>query len=137
VLVVDDEPMIRQLLEDCLADAGYVIQSAVNGADALRQVERKPPDLVVLDLMMPVMDAEAFIKQLRRKRDNAHLPIVVVSAAYDACEVAARLGAQACFSKPFELDDLVGAVNNLIGPAVAEMPRMPEHVRTAARGRSF
>ncbi len=115
VLVVDDEPMIRQLVADCLVEAGFQAETAANGSEALRSMQRTRPDLIVLDLMMPVLNATGFLELVRLTPHYARVPIVVITATYNAFEEAARLGAQACLSKPFELDDLVAEVARLIG----------------------
>ena len=115
VLVVDDEPMIRQLAADCLAEAGYQVDTAANGSDALRVMNRHAPDLIVLDLMMPQLDATGFVERMRRQPRFAHVALVIMTAAYGALDAAKRLGAHACVSKPFELDDLVAEVERLIG----------------------
>jgi two-component system, OmpR family, response regulator len=123
VLVVDDEPMIRQLVSDFLAEAGYVITSAANGSEALRCMNQHKPDAVVLDLMMPTLDATGFVELMRLNPGYARIPIVVMTAAYNALEHAARLGAQACVTKPFELEELANTVARLIGrPDRAPMP---------------
>jgi CheY-like chemotaxis protein len=123
VLVVDDEPMIRQLVADFLVDAGYLTQTAANGSEALRVMKQLKPDAIVLDLMMPTLDATGFVELLRLNPHYSRVPIVVMTAAYNAAEEAARLGAQACVSKPFEMEDLVDKVGQLIG--IPERPAVP------------
>ena len=115
VLVVDDEPMIRQLVADFLAEAGFATDMAPNGSEALRVIARHKPDAVVLDLMMPLLDGTGFVELLRLNPRYAGIPIVVITAAYGAAEEAARLGAQACVTKPFELEELVETVGRFIG----------------------
>jgi DNA-binding response OmpR family regulator len=115
VLVVDDEPMIRQIVADCLVEAGYRARTATNGSDALRVMQHSTPDLIVLDLMMPVLDATGFLKQVRLTPRYARVPVLVMTATYGAYEQAARLGVQACLTKPFEFDDLVAEVDRLLG----------------------
>ncbi|HEY3057346.1 MAG TPA: response regulator [Chloroflexota bacterium] len=123
MLVVDDEPMIRQLVADCLVEAGFQAETAANGSEALRVMRHATPDLIVLDLMMPVLDATGFLELVRHTPSCSHVPVVVMTATFDAYQEAARLGAQACLSKPFELDDLVAEVARLIGrPEPAPRP---------------
>src|SRR5215216_4944919 len=107
--------MIRQLVSDFLAEAGYTVTSAANGSEALRTMNDHKPDAVVLDLMMPTLDATGFVELMRLNPRYARVPVVVVTAAYNAPEEAARLGAQACLSKPFELEELADTVARLIG----------------------
>ena len=115
VLVVDDEPMIRQLIADFLSEAGFTVAIAANGSEALRAMARNKPNAVVLDLMMPVLDATGFLELMRMNPRYARIPVVIVTAAYDAGEEAAKLGAQACLRKPFEMEELVETVARLIG----------------------
>jgi two-component system, OmpR family, response regulator len=123
VLVVDDEPMIRQLVADFLVEAGFVTDVAANGSEALRVIGRHKPDAIVLDLMMPLLDATGFVELLRLNPRLTGIPIIVMTAAYAAAEEAARLGAQACITKPFELEELVETIGRFIG--VPERPVMP------------
>src|SRR4051812_36836132 len=83
VLVVDDEPDIRESVADVLTSAGYLVDMAPHGLAALEQIRRQPVDLVLIDLMMPVMDGWAFRKQVRSDPLTAHVPVVAVSAITD------------------------------------------------------
>jgi CheY-like chemotaxis protein len=107
VLVVDDDASIRELLLTALEDDGYEVMTAVNGQDALAVCERWRPDVIVLDLMMPVMDGWTFAKRLRERDD---IPIVVLSAATDLARHAKIIGAAAVIGKPFDLDQLLPKV---------------------------
>ncbi len=104
VLVVDDDPDIRELLCAVLEDDGWEARPAANGKLALAALEAWQPDLVVLDLMMPVMDGWTFAE---RMRERWQIPIVVLSAATDARRHAERIGAAAVLPKPFDLDRLL------------------------------
>jgi CheY-like chemotaxis protein len=117
--VVDDEPTIRGLVADALSEAGYFVSTAANGAEALNQMRAQTPHAIVLDLMMPVLDADGFVARMRADTSLARVPIVVLTAAYGAHEAAVRLGASACLTKPFELDYLVQSVAKVVGDAVA------------------
>ena len=113
ILVVDDEPTIRELVADALREAGYQVYLAANGAEALQLMQGHAPDAIVLDLMMPFLDGSGFVELKRLNPRFAAIPVLVVTAAYGAYAAAERLGADACLSKPFELDDLVSAVDRL------------------------
>lgn len=104
VLVVDDDPDIRDLLVSVLTDDGYEAESARNGRDALDVLERWPADVVVLDLMMPVMDGWTFAD---RMRERWRIPIVVLSAATDLAKHAKKLQAADVVPKPFDIDSLL------------------------------
>jgi two-component system chemotaxis response regulator CheY len=114
VLVVDDDASIRELLATALEDDGYEVVPATNGEDALSVVERWRPDVIVLDLMMPVMDGWTFAKRLRERHE---IPIVVLSAANDLARHAKTVGATDGIAKPFDLDQLLPIVARAAGAA--------------------
>jgi two-component system, chemotaxis family, chemotaxis protein CheY len=107
VLVVDDDASIRELLSTALEDDGYEVVPATNGQDALSVCERWRPDVIVLDLMMPIMDGWTFAKRLR---ERASIPIVVLSAVNDIARHAKSVGATDVVGKPFDLDQLLPKV---------------------------
>ena len=107
VLVVDDDQDIRELLVSVLSDDGYEAASAQNGRDALDVLERWQADVVVLDLMMPVMDGWTFADRMHEKWD---IPIVVISAATDIKRHATSVGAAGVIPKPFEIDSLLPVI---------------------------
>ena len=117
VLVVDDDPDIRDLLVSVLKDDGYEAQAARNGREALDLLERWPADVVVLDLMMPVMDGWTFAERLHEKQLT--IPIVVLSAATDVKRHAERLGAADVVAKPFDIDTLLPRIARLAGGTAA------------------
>ena len=105
VLVADDEPAIVEMIRDILEDSGFRVVTAANGSEALRLVEEAEPEVVLLDMNMPVLDGEGFIAALRER--GIPTPIVVMTAGSSARRWAAQLGADAYLSKPFELASLV------------------------------
>lgn len=109
ILVVDDEPGIRATVQAMLEIEGYVVSQAANGADALAALERQRPDLILLDMRMPVLDGWGFATELRRR--GHRVPVVVMTAARDAARWASEIAASAFVSKPFRYDDLIGAID--------------------------
>jgi two-component system chemotaxis response regulator CheY len=108
ILVVDDDPAIRQTVADILDLEGYLVEAASNGAEALRLLDSIRPAVVLLDMRMPVLDGWGFMSALRLRA--AQPPVLVMTAARNAREWADEIGAQGHLSKPFELDDLLHAV---------------------------
>ena len=80
ILVVDDEPDVRNFLTACIQDAGFIVDSAVDGQDALDKIEKERPDLMTLDMNMPKMSGIKLIRILRRDKELSQLPIIVVTA---------------------------------------------------------
>jgi CheY-like chemotaxis protein len=113
ILVVEDDDAIRTLVAEVLMDDGYQVREATNGAEALERLKEQRPDLIVLDLMMPVMDGWTFVNECRRIRSCGEVPIVVTSASHDlprTAEQLSALGVRTCLAKPFELDGLLALV---------------------------
>jgi CheY-like chemotaxis protein len=111
VLVVDDEPDIRATVSAMLEIEGYVVTEAANGADALHAFENVTPDVILLDMRMPVLDGWGFAAELRRRGHRT--PIVVMTAARDAAHWANEIAASAFVAKPFSFDDLIHAVEEV------------------------
>jgi CheY-like chemotaxis protein len=108
VLIVDDEADIRATVSAMLETEGYHVEEAANGADALQAIEMRRPDLILLDMRMPVLDGWGFAAELRRRGHRT--PIVVMTAARDAARWAADIAAAAFIAKPFGFDDLINAL---------------------------
>jgi CheY-like chemotaxis protein len=119
VLVVDDDALIRDTLATALGDEGYAVRVASNGRAALVTIGKWRPDVIVLDLMMPVMDGPSFRAAQRAEAETAHIPVIVLSATHEVHGRAASLGAAAVFAKPFDLGALLDAIARLL----AEQPR--------------
>jgi two-component system, chemotaxis family, chemotaxis protein CheY len=115
ILVVEDDDDIREVMQEVLATEGFRVDVAKDGIDALGQLEggAPPPLLILLDMMMPRMDGETFLKALRGKPALAAAPVVVISGNAAAREKASTFQAVACLVKPFELDELLGLVRRL------------------------
>ena len=109
ILVVEDEPDLRSLYRENLGEGGHEVVTAANGAEGLGVVAREQPDLVVLDLMMPVMDGYEFLEHLRRMPGRERTPTVVVSAVATG-RYSRKLGATGFVSKPFDAGELLSVV---------------------------
>jgi CheY-like chemotaxis protein len=118
VLVVDDDVDIRETVIEVLADAGYEVASAGNGAEALDALRTVSPDLILLDLSMPVMSGEQFRTRQLREPKLAGIPVVVMSAAARLEEKTAGMKASALLAKPVKLSDLLAAVGQFTQPRV-------------------
>ena len=115
VLIVEDDDTLRETLTEILIDEGFEVRSAAHGGLALAMIEAWTPDLIVLDVMMPEMDAFEFRRHQRGRPDAAAMKILVVSAAGNADEAARRLGADEWVAKPFTLVEMLASVDRLLG----------------------
>ena len=114
VLVVDDDADVRTLLGTALADEGYEVLTAGDGAEAIELVRRRPPDLILLDLMMPRVSGWSFTEQYARL-PGPHAPIIVVTAASSTVLRFPEQGVQRVVPKPFSVDALLGHVRRALG----------------------
>jgi two-component system response regulator MprA len=115
ILLVEDDAPLRTVLAEVLREDGYAVEEAADGRLALDAL-RAAPDAVVLDLQLPRLDGPGFIRELRDHPDGARVPLLVISGAAQAADVADRLGADALVRKPFDLDELLGAVHRVSHP---------------------
>ncbi len=108
ILIVDDDVDVREMLSQFFAIEGYEVATARNGQDALEQLRKgRQADLILLDLMMPVMDGWQFRVEQQQDPKLAEIPVVVLSAVYNPRERAALLGAVDYMQKPVEFDKLI------------------------------
>ena len=111
VLVVDDDPFIRTLLVAGLQEAGYRVVTADDGQQALDQIRRERPDVVLLDLMMPKLDGYSVARIIRLQDDTRRLPIIVLSADVRAPQKLNGVRIDGYLSKPFDLDEVLARVS--------------------------
>ncbi|HUF06647.1 MAG TPA: response regulator [Candidatus Binatia bacterium] len=114
ILVVEDDEMLRETLGEVLADEGHEVRGAAHGYEALECLDERGVDLIVLDLMMPRMDAFEFREHQRRRPDAATTRLIVLSAARDIETAAERLEADGWLAKPFSLIDVIELVSDLL-----------------------
>jgi DNA-binding response OmpR family regulator len=113
ILVVDDNPCMRDLLRLILEGSGYEVIEAQHGWAAMAQMQAFLPDLVMTDMMMPDMDGEQLVRRLRSNSRTACVPILVLSANPHAREIASK--ADAVLGKPFNRASLLATVSSLLG----------------------
>ena len=118
-LVVEDEEDIRHLLVEQLQDKGYEVRKADNGAVALQRVREEIPDIIFVDILMPVMDGLLFVSELRENPATSGVPVVLVTAI-DLSGVISRareLGVKLLLAKPWEQKALDLVLNQALAPA--------------------
>lgn len=117
ILCVDDSASMRQMVRMTLADAGYGVVEAGDGAEALRKAQGGTFDMMVTDLNMPVMDGLELIRALRKRPDWCGIPIVFLTTESDEDRKreARSAGATGWITKPFKQDQLLAVVRKVIG----------------------
>lgn len=111
VLVVDDDPGVRDVLADALEADGFEVSTASNGREALRCIGVEEPAVMLLDLQMPVMDGRELLRTLHQARLD--VPVVLMSATPQVAGEAAEAHAAGYLSKPFDLDQALSLVERL------------------------
>ena len=109
LLVVDDDRSIREALRAVLEDEGFTVAVAANGAEAMAKMEERPPQLVLLDLMMPVLDGFEVLDRMRADPNLAKVPVCICSAIAGWAEARANF----VLRKPFGIDELMDVVERL------------------------
>jgi len=117
VLIVDDQPDVRDTLEKALSigDDVYRLDSAKNGFEALVKIGSFDPHLIVLDIKMPDMDGLELCERLKKHESTKHIKILGITAYPEYTEEMLKCGADECMKKPFQLEDLVRSVRKLTG----------------------
>jgi CheY-like chemotaxis protein len=116
ILVVDDEYALAEILTELLQAEGYRVVSAANGKDGLARLEAEKPDLVLTDLMMPLVDGRELVRKARALPEFASTPVVLMSATTRAVAMAdPSPGIAAYVRKPFQWEQLLAIVVGLIG----------------------
>jgi two-component system, OmpR family, response regulator MprA len=114
LLVVDDDPDVRDSLERALRHAGYAVATAAHGGDALAAVARSPVDLIVLDVLMPIVDGFAACQRLRERGDATPILVLTARDAVDDRVTGLEVGADDYLVKPFALRELLARVHALL-----------------------
>ena len=116
VLIVDDERPSRQLLEVMLTEEGFLLQTAASGEEALAIVAQQPPDLILLDVMMPHMDGYEVAARIKGNLATKNIPVLMVTGLddYDAKTLVANAGAEDFLCKPVDRADLCLRVKKLL-----------------------
>ena len=114
ILVVEDDFFVSDVLLQDLSDRGYAVDLAINARMLGRHLEQHPPDLILLDIMLPGMDGTEIGHLLRVNPVTAHIPIVMVSADRHLAAKAQRVGVDAWIAKPFDSDELAAKIAEIL-----------------------
>lgn len=116
ILIVDDDPDMVELLRLALTEAGFSVRTAATGEEALRKAQRSPPDLMVLDLMLPRMNGYSVCEQLRLNSATASVPVLMITVLPGEFPrlVGVEAGANAYLNKPFRMEEFVSCVGDMV-----------------------
>lgn len=115
ILVIDDSPMVFKAVKKALEPEGFeMLEQAFNGQEGLEKVSLLQPDVIILDITMPIMDGIQTAQNLFRKNSNSKVVMVSAMGDEDLVNQAKRIGVSHFLTKPFKADELVSAVRNLL-----------------------
>lgn len=116
ILVVDDEPFMRRLIQFHIERAGYEFRSVASGQEALTAVRLAPPHLIVLDVMMAGLDGLATLNHLKQNETTRHIPVIILTAKAQTLtrQEAEQRGAAVVFTKPFSPTQLLLEISRLL-----------------------
>lgn len=123
ILVVEDNPNVRELLEVTLRFKGYPVVSARNGKEALDRIELERPALIITDILMPLMDGYSLVHNLRKNPRTSQIPVIFISATYLTAEdknFALNLGAVRFIEKPIDPEDFLLTVAEVLTGGASE-----------------
>jgi DNA-binding response OmpR family regulator len=134
-LIADDDPLLRALLEHRFAAAGYRVVTVEDGLRALKAIGEDPPDLMILDAMMPVMDGFETLRRIRSETKHRDIPVIMLTALRqeDAVMNALNLGAADYLSKPFIPDELLARARRVLPPSDVVTPNADPSSASAGR----
>jgi CheY-like chemotaxis protein len=137
LLLVDDDEDLRMSLAEALEEAGYAVIQAANGEAALELVERELPDLVLLDLLMPVLNGWQFCQTKNENPATASIPVIAMSAAVSKDPRSPYyIDVDDFIAKPVELDELLGKISGCLARVALEGPNGTAGRRTPVRPRA-
>jgi CheY-like chemotaxis protein len=113
VLVVEDEAVIAELLSDLLQDEGYEVMVASNGIEAIHCLTHTIPDLIVTDVMMPIMDGLSFCREIKAQPQYKVIPVIIMSAVADRIQTTGY-DIIAIIRKPFDIDALLDQIGQIL-----------------------
>lgn len=114
IMVCDDDQGILDVLEMLLESEGFTVFTEINSTNLIKQIQIAKPDLILLDLWMPLLSGDQVLKAIRNTQDIKDLPVIVLSASVDGDDIAADAGANDFVAKPFDLDHIVSKINGLL-----------------------
>lgn len=114
IIVCDDDQGILDVLQMLLETEGFTVFTEINSTNLIKQIQNHAPDLILLDLWMPLLSGDQVLKSIRTTEGIKDLPVIVLSASVDGNDIASDAGANDFVAKPFDLDDIILKINKLL-----------------------
>jgi len=113
-MVCDDDQGVLDVIEMMLDSSGYTAFTEINSTNLISEIKKNEPDLILLDLWMPVLSGDQVVRAIRADQNISHLPVIILSASRDGDDIAMEAGADAFLSKPFDMDELIDTIEDLL-----------------------
>ena len=137
VMLIDDNPLVRESYRDLLEAEGFAVVEVSNGAEAILRFQRETADIILLDLKMPVMDGRSFLEHRVRQAKIREVPVLVMSSWLDDVglrQTLVRLGADRLLQKPVRREELIGTVRGLLAKrSISDTPPSREAQEASER----
>jgi len=114
IIICDDDEGILDVLQLILEETGHTIIPEINSLNIKSLIDRQMPDLIIVDLWMPVLSGDQILQMIRNHPDYKHLPVIVISASRDGKQIADNAKATAFIAKPFDYDQLLQTVEEIL-----------------------
>ena len=114
IMICDDDPGILEVLEMMLEIEGYTVFTESNSTNLIKEISQSVPDLLLMDLWMPVLSGDQLLRTIRLTKELKQLPVIIFSASVDGNEIAEAAGANGFIAKPFDMDDVSAKIQNIL-----------------------
>jgi DNA-binding NtrC family response regulator len=114
IMICDDDSGILEVLEMMLSMDGYDVRTESKSTNLMKEISSAIPDLLLMDLWMPLLSGDQLLKTIRSTKIIKHLPVIILSASLDGNQVAGKAGANAFIAKPFDMDDISVTIQKLL-----------------------
>ena len=114
IMVCDDDQGILDVIQMLLETENFTVYTEVHSPNLISSIQLHSPDLLLLDLWMPIMAGDELLKTIRLNEEIKNLPVIILSASIDGSDIAEDAGADAFVAKPFDMNDLISKVRSLL-----------------------
>ncbi len=131
ILIVEDEPSLQSALKNKLEVEGFNVETAKNGLEGVDAVKKSPPDLILLDMVMPVMDGLTMLKNIREEDASKNIPVIILSNLSDSQELVNAMQSQVfdyLIKSDVSLEEIIGKVNNKLSLSADKLEVVVDNV---------
>lgn len=114
IMICDDDAGILEVLEMMLEIEGYTVYTESNSTNLIKEINNNKPDLLLMDLWMPVLSGDQLLRTIRGTKELEALPVIILSASVDGNEIASNAGANGFIAKPFDMDSVSMKIQDML-----------------------